>query len=197
MTASFGSWCPCPLGPRCCRGGRRKTQRPARNEKGRVGGEQPSRLVSGSPADFTLPFPSTVAGETFVGLPLASSGVGALQKFTPTQLWRGCRRVCFVLGSLLSLPKKKKRTAGEGWRREGEGGGGWGVCVGVCGSDDSQHGESVLARADYAPNWVAEHLGASSRRPRSPFPALMAGATPGRSTHEQHLWSCTTGTSTT
>ena len=26
-----------------------------------------------------------------------------------------------------------------------------------------------------APNWVAEHLGASSRRPRHPFPALMAG----------------------
>ena len=45
---------------------------------------------------------------------------------------------------------------------------------GVCGSDDSQHGESVLARADYAPNWVAEHLGASSRRPRHPFSALMA-----------------------
>ena len=31
-----------------------------------------------------------------------------------------------------------------------------------------------------APNWVAEHLGASSRRPRHPFPALMAGETPGR-----------------
>ena len=28
---------------------------------------------------------------------------------------------------------------------------------------------------DDAPNWVAEHLGASSRRPRHPFPALMAG----------------------
>ena len=27
---------------------------------------------------------------------------------------------------------------------------------------------------------VAEHLGASSRRPRHPFPALMAGETPGR-----------------
>ena len=26
-----------------------------------------------------------------------------------------------------------------------------------------------------APNWVAEHLGASSWRPRHPFPALMAG----------------------
>ena len=49
------------------------------------------------------------------------------------------------------------------------------------GTNDSRHGESVLARAYYAPNWVAEeHLGASSRRPRHPFPALMAGATPGR-----------------
>ena len=27
---------------------------------------------------------------------------------------------------------------------------------------------------------VAEHLGASSRRPRHPFPALMAGVSPGR-----------------
>ena len=55
---------------------------------------------------------------------------------------------------------------------------------------------------------VAEHLGASSRRPRHPFPALMAGeplavylcTRPKKvkpSTHEQHLWSCTTGTSTT
>ena len=41
-------------------------------------------------------------------------------------------------------------------------------------------GVSVQARACDAPNWVAEHLGASSRRPRHPFPALMAGATPGR-----------------
>ena len=32
----------------------------------------------------------------------------------------------------------------------------------------------------HAPNWVAEHLGASSRRPRHPFPALMTGVTPGR-----------------
>ena len=31
-----------------------------------------------------------------------------------------------------------------------------------------------------APNWVAEHLEASSRRPRHPFSALMAGETPGR-----------------
>ena len=29
-----------------------------------------------------------------------------------------------------------------------------------------------------AANWVAEHLGASSRRPRRPFPALMAGFSP-------------------
>ena len=28
--------------------------------------------------------------------------------------------------------------------------------------------------------WVAERLGASSRRPRHPFPALMAGVSPGR-----------------
>ena len=60
----------------------------------------------------------------------------------------------------------------------------WCVCgvCGVCGTNDSRHGESVLARAYYAPNWVAEHLGASSRRPRHPFPALMAGANPGRCT---------------
>ena len=54
-----------------------------------------------------------------------------------------------------------------------------GVC-GVCGSDDSKHAVSVQGHADYAPNWVAEHLGASSRRPRHPFSALMAGETPGR-----------------
>ena len=34
---------------------------------------------------------------------------------------------------------------------------------------------SVDMRQRDAPNWVAEHLGASSRRPRHPFPALMAG----------------------
>ena len=39
---------------------------------------------------------------------------------------------------------------------------------------------SVQKRQRDAPNWVAEHLGASSRRPRHPFPALMAGETPGR-----------------
>ena len=33
---------------------------------------------------------------------------------------------------------------------------------------------SVHIRPQDAPNWVAEHLGASSRRPRHPFPALMA-----------------------
>ena len=44
----------------------------------------------------------------------------------------------------------------------------YGVCV------------SPYAPTTNAPNWVAEHLGASSRRPRHPFPALMAGDTPGR-----------------
>ena len=39
---------------------------------------------------------------------------------------------------------------------------------------------SVDMRQRDATNWVAEHLGASSRRPRHPFPALMAGETPGR-----------------
>ena len=34
-------------------------------------------------------------------------------------------------------------------------------------------------RTAHAPNWVAERLGASSRRPRHPFPALMAGVNPG------------------
>ena len=57
----------------------------------------------------------------------------------------------------------------------------WCVWCGVCGSDDSPHGVSVQARADYAPNWVAEHLGASSRRPRHPFPALMT----------RNSWPCT------
>ena len=51
----------------------------------------------------------------------------------------------------------------------------WGGLCGVCGSDDSKHAVSVQGHADYAPNWVAEHLVASSRRPRHPFPALMAG----------------------
>ena len=39
---------------------------------------------------------------------------------------------------------------------------------------------SVDMRQRDATNWVAEHLGASSRRPRHPFSALMAGETPGR-----------------
>ena len=39
---------------------------------------------------------------------------------------------------------------------------------------------SVHIRPRDAPNWVAERLGASSRRPRHPFPALMAGVSPGR-----------------
>ena len=39
---------------------------------------------------------------------------------------------------------------------------------------------SVRIRPRDAPNWVAERLGASSRRPRHPFPALMAGVNPGR-----------------
>ena len=39
---------------------------------------------------------------------------------------------------------------------------------------------SPYAPTTNAPNWVAEHLGASSRRPRHPFSALMAGETPGR-----------------
>ena len=51
----------------------------------------------------------------------------------------------------------------------------WWCGGGAGGSDDSPHGVSVQAGADSAPNWVAEHLGASSRRPRHPFPALMAG----------------------
>ena len=38
------------------------------------------------------------------------------------------------------------------------------------------------AKRTHAPNWVAEHLGASSRRPRHPFPALMRGGNP---------WPCT------
>ena len=72
-----------------------------------------------------------------------------------------------------------------------------GVC-GVCGSDDSPHGVSVQACADYAPNWVAEHLGASSRRPRHPFPAQMAGeplavylcTRPKKSTHQPTNSTC-------
>ena len=36
----------------------------------------------------------------------------------------------------------------------------------------------VYAPTMHAPKWVAESLGASSRRPRHPFPALMAGVKP-------------------
>ena len=52
--------------------------------------------------------------------------------------------------------------------------GGCGGC-GVCGSDLVLHEGVCPATRTHAPNWVAEHLGASSRRPRHPFPALMAG----------------------
>ena len=64
-----------------------------------------------------------------------------------------------------------------GWRSGTVGGVVVVVCGGggVCGSDDSKHAVSVQGHADYAPNWVAEHLGASSQRPRHPFPAQMAG----------------------
>ena len=56
------------------------------------------------------------------------------------------------------------------------------MCVqcGVCGSNDLQHGESVLARAYYAPHWVAEHLGASSRRPRHPEPSTTKNSSSSR-----------------
>ena len=48
------------------------------------------------------------------------------------------------------------------------------------GSDLVLHEGVCPATRTHAPNWVAEHLGASSRRPRHPFPALMAGVTHGR-----------------
>ena len=48
------------------------------------------------------------------------------------------------------------------------------------GTNDLQHGESVLARAYYAPNWVAEHLGASSRRPRHPEPSTTKNSSSSR-----------------
>ena len=51
---------------------------------------------------------------------------------------------------------------------------------GGCGSDCVFHEGVCPATRTHAPNWVAEHLGASSRCPRQPFPALMAGETPGR-----------------
>ena len=50
-----------------------------------------------------------------------------------------------------------------------------GVCVcgvcGVCGSDDSRHGESVLARADDAPNSGGRTPG--SKLPASPPPRAL------------------------
>ena len=36
----------------------------------------------------------------------------------------------------------------------------------MCGSDDEERAVSGQGHAEDAPNWVAEHLGASSRRPR-------------------------------
>ena len=38
---------------------------------------------------------------------------------------------------------------------------------------------SVHATQLHAMNWVAGHLQSDSRRPRHPFPALMAGVNPG------------------
>ena len=56
-----------------------------------------------------------------------------------------------------------------------------GGCGGGGGGSDGVLHEGVCpATRTHAPNWVAEHLGASSRRPRHPFPALMAEETPGR-----------------
>ena len=68
-------------------------------------------------------------------------------------------------------------------------GGVWWVCGGVwwcvvvwwCVWYESLRSRRVCPGACLrATNWVAEHLGASSRRPRHPFPALMAGVNPGR-----------------
>ena len=57
----------------------------------------------------------------------------------------------------------------------------WVCCVcGVCGARDLENGVSVQARFYMHLIRVAEHLGASSRRPRHPFPTLVAGETPGR-----------------
>ena len=50
------------------------------------------------------------------------------------------------------------------------GGGGSDLVYDVC--------VSPYAPTMHAPKWVAEHLGASSRRPCHPFPALMAGVNP-------------------
>ena len=57
----------------------------------------------------------------------------------------------------------------------------WWCCGGGGGSDDGITTMClIITPHEHAPNWVAEHLGASSRRPRHPFPALIAGGTPGR-----------------
>ena len=56
---------------------------------------------------------------------------------------------------------------------------GCGGCGG-CGSDLVLHEGVCPATRTHAPNCAGERLGASSRRPRHPFPALMAGETPGR-----------------
>ena len=65
---------------------------------------------------------------------------------------------------------RRRRRRGRGRRRRGGGGG------------TDQMLMTCLCRyaTTHAPDWVAEHLGASSRRPRHPFPALMTGVTPGR-----------------
>ena len=55
-------------------------------------------------------------------------------------------------------------------------GGGWWWWYGRCVDDVSLS----IAHHGHATYWVAEHLGASSRRPRHPFSALMAGEPPGR-----------------
>ena len=76
-----------------------------------------------------------------------------------------------------------------GWWWCGGGGVWWWWCVGGGGGGGGVwwwYGplcytrESVLPRALVHLIRVAEHLGASSRRPRHPFPALMAGVNPGR-----------------
>ena len=95
--------------------------------------------------------------------------------------WRQDRKLCdehrHQQNQLCTCPQEQEYREGHRHLCQGGGGsgGGAGGVGGAGGSDDSPHGVSLQARADYAPNWVAEHLGASSRRPRHPFPALMAG----------------------
>ena len=84
------------------------------------------------------------------------------------------------IGFHTKATQKKKATLG--WKRLV-----WCVwCVvvvrGVCGARDLENDLSVQASCLRAANWVAEHLGASSRCPRHPFTALMAGGQP---------WPCT------